>query len=432
MSTTFVLIILAVSFITFVICMYKGFNAMLCFLIISVLWSLITGGGLKGTLDMIAKGTTTGASTMLLIVLGSWFGHIMLETGIIKGIINKAIEFSGGKPYVVCSLLCLVTAFIFVTGYGSGVVIAVGVIVLPIMFSLRVPKVLAASAFALSIGSGLFLNPTIYNLTTVSIQKLISEESKFVWQKFAFVPMIISTIVTVAGFIISLHRSPEFKTSAWTADIAGGSGNIKSGAPMISFIIPLVPIVIYLITRFNMIAIYYFTFLLTLFLTGNLGKGKHPLQILVKSLKDGVSDVAVLYGYIVFLSVFIEAAGVIRGTLGEAISGVLPHSPIVLAIAIVILAPLGLYRGPLAPAGGGAALMGPLVALNVYPESFLLGLFMLLSVCISFGFCPTVGWNAWITSYTEVKMSSYLKRCLTQQWPLLAVLAVIVCIVFLK
>ena len=431
MSTTLVLLILGISYVGFVFCMYKGYNAMLCFAVTSIIWAVVTGGGLKGTLNLLSQGTMTGANTMLLIVLGSWFGHLMLETGIIKGIINKAIEFSGGKPYVICTLLCMVTAFIFITGYGSGVVIAVGVIVLPIMFSLGVPKALAASVFALSIGSGLFLNPTIYNLTTVSIQKLISEESRFVWQRFAFAPMIISTVITVICFNISLRRTPEFKTSAWAATVAGGDGNTKPDAPIYSFIIPLVPIVIFIITKFNMIPIYYFTFFLTLLITKNMGKGKHPLQILIKSLKDGVSDVAVLYGYILFLNIFIEAAGVIRGTVSGPISQILPQSPIVFAIACVILAPLALYRGPLAPAGAGAALMGPIVTLGVFPESFLLGMILLLSVAISFGFCPTVGWNAWITSYTEVKMSQYLKRCLIQQWPLMAVLAVVVCVVFL-
>ena len=429
MSSTITLLILLVSFVGFVYCMYKGYNSMLCFFAVSLIWSICAGKGLKGILDVFATGAQSGATTMLLIIIGSWFGHMMMETGIISGIIKKAVEYSGGKPFVICTLMCIITTFIFMTGYGSGVVIAVGVIVLPIMFSLGVPKTIGASAFALSIGAGLYMNPIMNNISFTPLKGIITDQQKSAYLSFAFIPLLIQLVVTLVVFIISLRRNANFKrTSAWAADAVADPGH--KDAPTISYIIPIVPIVLYMITKIDMVPIYYVTFIVLLILTGNFGKGKKPIAILMKSLKDGVSDVAVLYGFIIGMQTFITSANAAQNLLGGFFGSILPSSAFVLIIGLIILAPLALFRGPLTLYGAGAAVALAVFSAAVYPPTMLLVALVVVSTSFCYSFCPTIGWNAWILNYTQVKMSGYLKRCLAQQWPLLAVLLVIVYFIF--
>ena len=66
-----------------------------------------------------------------------------METGIASTLIRKTVELGGDKPLVTITLLNIVTAVIFTAMTGAGPVIAIGVIVLPILMSLGVPKAIA-------------------------------------------------------------------------------------------------------------------------------------------------------------------------------------------------------------------------------------------------------------------------------------------------
>ena len=50
--------------------------------------------------------------------------------------------------------------------FGAGAVVAIGVIILPILMSLGIPKVLSVVSFMLSIGAGMFLNPVLFGQYT--------------------------------------------------------------------------------------------------------------------------------------------------------------------------------------------------------------------------------------------------------------------------
>ena len=60
---------------------------------------------------------------------------------------------------VTIALLNIVTALIFTAMTGAGPVIAIGVIVLPILMSLGVPKAIAMFSFMGSVAAGIYLNP---------------------------------------------------------------------------------------------------------------------------------------------------------------------------------------------------------------------------------------------------------------------------------
>ena len=146
----------------------KGHNLMIGFLIISIVWTalsllgtlvasptfiaenpILQFGGDSGTtlvsiLNKIYQSAPEGWGTTLVNVCwGAWFGRVLMETGIASTLIRKTVELGGDRPIITIVLLNVVTAFIFTAMMGAGPVIAIGVIVLPILMSLGIPKAIA-------------------------------------------------------------------------------------------------------------------------------------------------------------------------------------------------------------------------------------------------------------------------------------------------
>ncbi len=162
----------------------KGYNLMIGFLVITILWTVLPLGGtmfvseaflkanpvllfgegtgttLVSILNRIYQSAPEGWGTTLVNVCwGAWFGRVLMDTGIASTLIRKTVELGGDKPVVTISLLNLVTALIFTSMTGAGPVIAIGVIVLPILMSLGVPKAIAMFTFMGSVAAGIYLNP---------------------------------------------------------------------------------------------------------------------------------------------------------------------------------------------------------------------------------------------------------------------------------
>lgn len=166
-------ILLICSFVGMVIFCIKGHNLMVGFFIMATIWTVLPIiGNLISPNEVFAGMTITdmlktvyqtapekyGASLMN-IFLGAFFGRILLDTGIASTIIRKSVELGGDNPAIILAIVNLITGFIFTSMTGAGSVIAIAVIILPILFSIGIPKVIAFFSFTGSVAAGLFLNP---------------------------------------------------------------------------------------------------------------------------------------------------------------------------------------------------------------------------------------------------------------------------------
>lgn len=164
MSSTIAGILLLVTYLAFIVYAMKGKNLMVGFFVLAIIWAAISGTSFKDILSTVIQGGIVGnAGLIFTIMFGAWFGRVLVDTGITSSIIRKAVELGGDKPLVVGILLSIVTAAIFTSSFGSGVVIAVGIIILPILMALGMPKVLAIVSFIMSIASGTIINAVYYN-----------------------------------------------------------------------------------------------------------------------------------------------------------------------------------------------------------------------------------------------------------------------------
>lgn len=96
-------ILLLVSFLVFIVYAAKGGNLMMGLFVMAVLWCAIGAiGGVVTWEDInttvFNQGPLDFGSTAVNIIFGSWFGRILVETGIAGTIIRKAVELGGDKP----------------------------------------------------------------------------------------------------------------------------------------------------------------------------------------------------------------------------------------------------------------------------------------------------------------------------------------------
>ncbi len=146
--------LLLITFVGFIVFVMRGGNVMIGFLAMALLWTVIGGIPYKVAItDIFSQPAMDYGSTIMVIVFGSWFGRVLVDTGIASAISAQTVKVSRKRPVLATILICLVTAFIFTSSYGVGAVIAIGVILLPILQSLGLSKNVAVSAFVLSIGA---------------------------------------------------------------------------------------------------------------------------------------------------------------------------------------------------------------------------------------------------------------------------------------
>lgn len=164
MSSTVISILLLVSFAIFILYILKGGNLVIGFFVMAILWSII-GMIPFGTAiqKVFAEPALNYGPTIIYIVFGSWFGRVLVESGIAPSISGATNKVGKKKPLLAAILVILVTAFIFISAYGVGSVIAIGVILLPILLSIGIPREIALVAFSLAIGAPMYVNVVLYN-----------------------------------------------------------------------------------------------------------------------------------------------------------------------------------------------------------------------------------------------------------------------------
>ena len=244
----------------------KGHNLMIGFLAITIVWTVLPllgtlfvsdsflaanevlqfGKGSNARLvdilnEIFQAGPEGWGSTLVNVLWGAWFGRVLMDTGIASTLIRKTVELGGDKPIVTLTLLNIVSAAIFTAMTGAGPVIAIGVIVLPILMSLGVPKAIALFSFMGSVAAGIYLNPVNfaqYRLYLIQPEEMADFTLGWYAKKWGFIALIIMLVVTTVLAAIYIKKS---KTShAWAART--NSGSEQKNAPFYTLILPIVPV----------------------------------------------------------------------------------------------------------------------------------------------------------------------------------------------
>ncbi|MGI6506885.1 MAG: citrate transporter [Saccharofermentanales bacterium] len=454
-------IILLITFFLFIFYAIKGGNLLLGLFVMAVIWTGLSwiGGAVDWTSlnsTVFQGGPEAFGPTAINIIFGSWFGRVLVETGIARTIIKKAVELGGDKPALTVILLVIVVAAIFTTAYGVGAVVAIGVIVFPIMLALGIPKPLASGAFAMAVTNGLYFN---HALLTQAAGTMVMNEEQYVhgpeWYRFAAVATAIHLATIIIMVIISTRR--KTKVHAWAvsknddeslepagkrfvadeSDVDIGVGvststattNLKD-ANLLACLTPLLPVTLVLTLGFSSILSIVVAVIWAFAWTGYLKSWNGLADVVQKTFHDGVSDMGLVLGFLLFLQMFIRSTSVSRDFLAPLVAPIMPSNVFLLFLVFGILGFLALFRGPLTIWGAGAATFGIVAATGLYPLSILYPLFYILCSTVTTNVCPTQSWNMWAIGYTKIPVKDFMRQTLPYALPLALVLELVAYFMF--
>jgi len=406
--------ILLFTFVGFIVYAVKGGNMMIGFLTMAIIWTILgfIGGEISwadAQIKIFQGGPESWGATAVVVIFGSWFGQVLVKTGVASKIIRQTVELGGDKPLVTTILLSLVTSLIFTSTFGAGAVVAIGVIVLPILLSLGVPKSLAVSSYLMSVGSGMYVNVVLFK----QMQGLFTGfEYNANYLKFGFTAMAIQIGIVMLMLAVRLHKSSV--SHAWAAST--GSISNPESVPGIALITPLIPVILSIGFGWQPIPAFIVASFFALFVCGKIKSYKDCEKIISKTFYDGVVDVAALLGFLFILPMFNKVAGFDSVFFQSILNGIMPTSALLLCILFVILAPFGLFRGPLTVFGAGSATIGILNAMGIFSAQLIFPLMYIPTITMNISCCPTQSWNLWAINYTKSTTKDFLRSGVLWGW----------------
>lgn len=415
-------ILLLITYFGLIYYAVKGGNLMIGFLLMAILWILIGGIPYHTAInDVFEGGAESYGVTAVVVIFGSWFGRVLVDTGIAGSIIRKTVELGGDNVLVTTGLVSIVTTLIFTSTFGVGAVIAIGVIILPILLSIGVPKKVAVSAYTMSVGAGMYVNIVLFKQMQLFFPTVKYDNA---YLKFGFIAVAVQVLIILIMLTFTLRKSKLNK--AWAAPVQ----TTEADVPTIAFLVPIIPVVMAIALKWQPIPAIILAIFLALLLTKKLFNLKQAVVIIQKTLYDGVADVGLLLGMLFTLAMFAKTAGLDAHIFKAMFGSVIPTNPLVIAIALGVLAPLALFRGPLMVWGAGSATIAILIGMKIFSPQLLFPLLYIPTISMAISTCPTQSWNLWAVNYTKITVKDYLKNGLGFAWITVIILELIAVYMF--
>lgn len=437
MSDIIIGILLVISFFFMVWYCVKGYNLMVGFAIMATVWMglALVGNTFspnpamegQGVIDVLTHIYTTGPaeyakSILVNVFFGAFFGRVLVDSGIAATLIRKVVELGGDKPRITMSLLCVVTAVIFMSMTGIGPVISIAVIVLPILMSLGISVPVALFSFMGSIMAGIFANIVNFKQYQTIYAGFNPAAESYTYNDYfqiGMIGMVVSLVVVLTVANISMNKKKRY---AMAANVPAEGGD----APMISWLAVLLPVLGVVLLDLLIILGFILAGIWALLFTGKLRGGyKEICRQFAKLFTDGAVDVAPMVGFLMTLAMFNNSAAYASPYFSAIFGDLIPQSPLVLSIVFAILTPLGFFRGPMNLVGSGSAILAVVLAVNpTMSPAFLFPLFAITTIAPQH-LDITQSWVAWGLGYTKVTSREYMKKSIPTCWIVGAILCLI-------
>ncbi|MFF8503177.1 TRAP transporter large permease subunit [Streptomyces anulatus] len=383
--------------------------------ILAVVIAFVAGAPLTGensVLDtVLQEGAPALGATMIAILLGSWLGRLLDETGIAGTLVRKIVEFGGDRPVVVAlGVLAVSTLVGTVTGSAPAAMLA-GIIGIPAMIAVGIPKVTAAGTILMGIAAGMPFELPIWQFFSTALELPVGTVRGFMLKLFPF------ALAAAVLFVLveTRRRGVEHAWSLKSASAKPVSRRKQLGdAPWYALLTPVVPLVLALGFEVailpSMLAGILFALVTT---TRPREMNKRLLRTLYGSFEVAAAPI-VLFIAIGILLAAVKLPGAVE-SLEPLVKAVSPQNPVLFVLVFTLLVPLCLYRGPLNVYGLGAGIAGVLIAAGIYPAVAVLGL--ATSYNQVFGVSdPTSTQTVWSAQYAGVTPQQVMLRTLPYVW----------------
>ncbi|MEU8789581.1 TRAP transporter large permease subunit [Streptomyces sp. NPDC048643] len=383
--------------------------------ILGVVIALLAGAPLTGensVLDtVIQMGAPALASTMIAILLGSWLGKLLDETGIAGTLVRKIVEFGGDRPVVVALGVLLVSTLVgTVTGSAPAAMLA-GIIGIPAMIAVGIPKVTAAGTILMGIAAGMPFELPIWQFFSTALELPVDTVRGFMMKLFPLALAAALLFVVIETRRRGVEHAWSLKAPATKPD----SRRKQLGdAPWYALLTPIVPLVLALGFDIAILPSMLAGVLYALVTTTRPGEmNKRLLRTLYAGFEVAAAPI-VLFIAIGILLAAVKLPGAVEA-LEPLVKAVSPHNPVLFVVVFTVLVPLCLYRGPLNVYGLGAGIAGVLIAAGIYPAVAVLGI--ATSYNQVFGVAdPTSTQTVWSAQYAGVAPQQVMLRTLPYVW----------------
>ncbi|MET9278711.1 TRAP transporter large permease subunit [Streptomyces anthocyanicus] len=383
--------------------------------LLAVVIAFLSGAPLTGknsVLDtVLQEGAPALAATMVAIILGSWLGKLLDETGIAGTLVRKIVEFGGDRPTVVALGVLAVSALVgTVTGSAPAAMLA-GIIGIPAMVAVGVPKVTAAGTVLMGIAVGVPFELPVWQFFSTALDLPVDTVRGFMVKLFPF-----ALVAAVAYVVIeNRRRGTEHAWSFKSVSARPAPRRERLGdAPWYALLAPVIPLVLALGLDVAIIPSMLAGVLYALVTTTRPGEmNKRLLRTLYGGFEVAAPPLA-LFVAIGILLAAVKLPGAVDA-LEPLMKAVSPQNPVLFVIVFTVLVPLCLYRGPLNVFGLGAGIAGVLIATGIYPAVAVLG--MATSYNQVFGVAdPTSTQTVWAAQYAGVSPQQVMVRTLPYVW----------------
>ncbi|GGW97856.1 transporter [Streptomyces malachitofuscus] len=383
--------------------------------LLAVVIAFLSGAPLTGensVLDtVLQEGAPALAATMVAIILGSWLGRLLDETGIAGTLVRKIVEFGGDRPTVVALGVLGVSALVgTVTGSAPAAMLA-GIIGIPAMVAVGVPKVTAAGTVLMGIAVGVPFELPVWQFFSTALDLPIPTVRGFMVKLFPF------ALAAALAYVVieTRRRGTEHAWSLKSVSARPASRRKRLGdAPWYALLAPVVPLVLALGLEVAIIPSMLAGVLYALVTTT---RPREMNRRMLRTLYGGFEVAAPPLALFVAIGILLAAVrlpGAVEA-LEPLMKAVSPHNPVLFVLVFTLLVPLCLYRGPLNVFGLGAGIAGVLIATGIYPAAAVLG--MATSYNQVFGVAdPTSTQTVWSAQYAGVSPQQVMVRTLPYVW----------------
>ncbi|MEU5100709.1 transporter [Streptomyces sp. NPDC021354] len=385
--------------------------------LLAVVIAFLAGAPLSGkgsVLDtVLQEGAPALAATMIAILLGSWLGKLLEETGIAGTLVRKIVEFGGDRPVFVTLGVLAVSALVgTVTGSAPAAMLA-GLIGIPAMIAVGIPKVTAAGTVLMGIAVGVPFELPVWQFFSTALELPVDTVRGFMVKLFPF-----ALVAAVAYVLVeSRRRGVEHTWSLKPVQARPSRGDrrrLLGDAPWYALLTPAVPLTLALGLDVAIIPSLLGGVLYALVTTT---RPREMNRRLLRTLYGGFEVAAppiTLFVAIGILLAAVKLPGAIDA-LQPLVKAVSPQNAVLFVLVFTLLVPLCLFRGPLNVFGLGAGIAGVLVATGIYPAVAVLG--MTASYNQVFGVSdPTSTQTVWSAQYAGVSPHQVMVRTLPYVW----------------
>jgi TRAP-type mannitol/chloroaromatic compound transport system permease large subunit len=382
--------------------------------LMAIVIALLAGASVLGDKNSVGTtvlqtGSTLLAATMIAVLLGSWLGTLMEDTGIAATLVRKIVEFGGERPAVVAIGVYLVAILCgSITGSAPAAMLA-GVVGIPAMIAVGVKPVVAGGTILMGIATGLPLDLIGWQFLSDAIKLPIDQVRSFQLKLFPIV-----LVVSLLYILVETRRHGA--RHAWSVRLdAKPSTRVRRGdAPWYALAAPAVPILPALGFHVPIVPSLLAGLVYALLTTTRPGQlGERALRSLYRAF-DVAAPPIVLFVAIGMLLSAVRLPGAV-GALTPIVSAISPSGPVLFVVVFAVLVPLCLYRGPFNIYGLGAGVAGVLVSGGVYPTPAVLGLMASYGQVLGVS-DPTSTQTVWSAQYAGVRPEKVMASTLPYTW----------------